>query len=53
MILVDTATDALEKGDAATALPLLREALDFAPSLTEAHFQLALALKQSQEANIL
>jgi tetratricopeptide (TPR) repeat protein len=46
MVLVDTATDRMEGGDAAAAVPILREAIALAPALTHAHFQLALALSR-------
>jgi tetratricopeptide (TPR) repeat protein len=46
MVLVDTASSLMERGDAAGAVPLLREAIALAPTLTHAHFQLALALSR-------
>jgi tetratricopeptide (TPR) repeat protein len=52
MILIDSTTGLLEQGDTAKALPLLREAIDLAPALTEAHFQLALGLRRSYEAHV-
>jgi tetratricopeptide (TPR) repeat protein len=48
MLLVDSATDALKRARPADAVPLLREAVALAPALAEAHFQLAMALKQGQ-----
>jgi tetratricopeptide (TPR) repeat protein len=49
MLLMEAAEDSLERGDTAAALPLLREAVELAPTLTEAQFQLALGLKRSDE----
>ena len=48
MLLVDSATDALKRARPDDAVPLLREAVALAPALAEAHFQLAMALKQGQ-----
>jgi tetratricopeptide (TPR) repeat protein len=48
MLLVDSARDPQNRAEPAGALPLLREAVSLAPSLAEAHFQLALALKRSR-----
>ena len=47
MLLVDSATDVLKRARPADAVPLLREAVALAPALAEAHFQLAIALKQA------
>ena len=48
MLLVDSATDVLKRARPADAVPLLREAVALAPALAEAHFQLAIALKQAE-----
>ena len=48
MLLVDSAADTLKRARPADAVPLLREAVALAPALAEAHFQLAIALKQAQ-----
>ena len=48
MLLVDTATDVLKRARPADAVPLLREAVALAPAFAEAHFQLAIALKQGE-----
>ena len=47
VILVDNAVNSLERGDVGGALPVLRQAIELAPSLAEAHFQLAVALTRS------
>ncbi len=46
MVLVAAASDQMERGDAAGAVPTLRDAIALAPTLTQAHFQLALALSR-------
>jgi tetratricopeptide (TPR) repeat protein len=48
MLLVDSATDLLNRGQPAGALPLLREATALAPALAEAHFQLSIALSRAE-----
>ena len=51
MLLIDSATDLLNRAQPAGALPLLREATALAPALAEAHFQLAVAYQSHAQVS--